>query len=569
MSAVSRSGTVTARAPSLLRLAHQMVGDPGAAADLVARVVSRQRMRRALAGADDEVVVAALVRAALHTRAEVTDGTRLAALPRRERIAIVLAFAVGWDATGIAEAMGTTPRRVLADVRRGLAVAPEQEWRRLLADDGWDIVSGADIDRRSVTAARRRRSHRRAGLLAAGAALTLVVGVIDLAVRVVTAPPPPPPTANVDGLLPWPARGPLIRDTRFIHAATSLWSRSPRAPRGRIYVLYAGRVGAGRLAVLQAIGPDRQPQIAVVADHDVTFNNPRLKLDLVEPLPRTDLPVLLVPYDGNLEIPGLTSGPGSRVLQALVAPNIDAVDERSSRAPASQAPRPGFSQQSLRDGLSEPWLDLSGSVPDTAVRAYRHGLVVFTGLVAPTALVPRPASGAQTAPPAAWRGLPAALDPDVLNDDILWWEETCHDPATPVSLVWVGRARAVTSSIRLELVQCAGHRVSARWVDGGGQGARWIGTTSREADAYAVLVLPDSVAPATVVAVGSTEVSAVDIGGVRTRGRVGQETARGGLVPPVAVHGEGGARLRVAFAPLPSPPAGGFVLTPPPQEQAG
>jgi len=51
----------------------------------------------------------------------------------------------------------------------------------------------------------------------------------------------------------------------------------------------------GRLAVLQAIGPDRQPQIAVVADHDVTFNHPRLKLDLVQALPRTDLPVLLIP----------------------------------------------------------------------------------------------------------------------------------------------------------------------------------------------------------------------------------------------------------------------------------
>jgi hypothetical protein len=526
-------------------------------------------MRRALAGADDEVVVAALVRAALHTRTVVTDGTRLAALPRRERVAIVLAFAVGWDAAGIAEAMGTTVRRVLADVRRGLALAPEQEWRRVLADDGWDIVSGADMDRRAATAARRRRSHRLTGLMAAGAALTLAVGVIDAAVRVVTAPPPPPPTANIDGLLPWAPRGPMIRDQGFVTAATSLWARSPRAPRSRVYVLYAGRVGAGRLAVLQAIGRDGQPQIAVVADHDVTFNNPRLKLDLVEPLPRTDLPVLLVPYDGNLEIPGLTSGPGSRVLQALVAPDIDAVDERSSRAPATQAPRPGFTQQSLRDGLSEPWLDLSGSVPDTAVRAYRHGLVVFTGLVAPTALLPRPASGARTPPPAAWGGLPASLDPDVLNDDILWWEQTCHDPAAPVSLVWVGRARAVTSAIRLELVQCTGHRVTARWVDGGAQGARWIGTTSLQADAYAVLVLPDSEAPATVVAVGSSNVSEVEIAGVPTRGRVAQGVARAGLVPPVAVRGQNGERLRVAFAPLPSPPAGGFVLSPPPTEQAG
>jgi hypothetical protein len=252
-----------------------------------------------------------------------------------------------------------------------------------------------------------------------------------------------------------------------------------------------------------------------------------------------------------------------------VAPGIDAIDERSSRAPATQAPRPGFSQQSLRDGLSEPWLDLSGSVPDTAVRAYRHGLVVFTGLVAPAALLPRPASGAQTPPPAAWAGLPASLDPDLLNDDILWWEQTCHDPSAGVSLVWVGRARAVTSPIRLEFVRCSGRRLSARWIDGGAQGARWIGTTALRADAYAVLVLPDSEAPATVVAVGSTDVTEVDIAGVRTPGRVARAAARAGLVPPVAVRGESGARLKVVFAPLPSPPAGGFILSPPPQDQAG
>jgi len=121
------------------------------------------------------------------------------------------------------------------------------------------------------------------------------------------------------------------------------------------------------------------------------------------------------------------------VLQALVAPGIEALDERSSPAPATQAPRP--------------------------------------------------ASGAQSLPQAAWSGLPTALDPAILNDDILWWEETCHDPSAPVSLVWVGRARAVTSPIRLELVQCGSRRLSARWLDGGGQGARWIGSTTASADA--------------------------------------------------------------------------------------
>ena len=546
---MSRSGTVSVRSPSLLRLAHQLVGDPRLAVELVATTVSRRGTRRALEAGDDEAVVGALVRAALRSRVS-ADGTRLAELPRRERVAVVLAFALGWDPGGIAEAMRTSARRAHADVRRGLALAPEREWRQLLADDAWDVHDAGNVDQRSATAARRRHSRQLRGAMALTALLTVVVGVVDVAVRVVTAPPPPPPTANVDGLLPWPARGPLIRDEQFLRVAIGRWTSSLRAPRSRVYVLYAGRVGAGRLAVLQAIGRNRQPQIAVVADHDVTFNNPRLKLDLVEPLTRTDLPVLLVPYDGNLEIPGLTSGPGSRVLQALVAPGIDAIDERSTRALATQAPRPGFSQQALRGGLSQPWLDLSGSLPDTAVRAYRHGAIVFTGLVARTALLPRPASGAQTPAPARWAGLPTTVDPDVLNDDILWWEQTCHDPAAPVSLVWVGRARAVTTPVRLELVRC-GARLSARWLDGGPQGARWIGSTSRPADAYAVLVFPESEAPSTLITVGTRSVAEISIDAARTVGRVAQAATKADLVPAITIRGANGERLAVAFAPPP------------------
>ena len=328
---MSRFGTVSARAPSLVRLAHQLVGDPRIASDLVARVVSRRRMRQALDRADDEVVVSALVREALRNRAAVADGTRLAALPRRERVAVVLAFALGWDPAGIAEAMGTSARRVQADVRRGLAVATEQEWRGLLADDQWDVDAGG-VDKRSAAAARQRHSRQRTGWIAACAALTLVVGVVDATVRVVTAPPPLPPTAHVHGLLPWSARGTLVRDERFLAASTAIWRRSKHPPGGRVYVLYAGRIGDGRIAVLQAASATGA-HVAVVADHDVTFRHPKLKLDVVAALPRGDVPVLTVPYDGNLGIPGLTTGPGSRVLQALAAPSIDQVDERSSRTP--------------------------------------------------------------------------------------------------------------------------------------------------------------------------------------------------------------------------------------------
>lgn len=554
---MSRFGTVSARAPSLLRLAHQLVGDPGLASDLVARVVSRRRMRQALDRADDDVVVAALVRAALRNRTAAEDVTQLAALPRRERVAVVLAFALGWDPAGIAEAMRTSARRVQADVRRGLAVAPEQEWRLLLAEDRWDVTDAAGVDKRSLAAARQRHTRQRTGWLAACAALTLVVGVVDATVRVVTAPPPLPPTAHIQGLLPWTPRGTLVRDERFLAAATAIWRRSPHPPSGRVYVLYAGRIGDGRIAVLQAAS-ETGALVAVVADHDVTFRHPKLKLDVVAPLPSGDVPVLTVPYDGNLGIPGLTTGPGSRVLQALVAPSIDQVDERSSRTPDGSftgatlvsSVRPGFRQLSLHDGLTEPWLDLSGSLPFTAVRVFRHGDVAFTGLVDPHGVQPRPVSGRLTPPPLQWAGLPHDMQAETVADDVLWWTETCRGRDATVSLVWSGSVRAVSTVVRLELVRCTGKPVSARWIKGGTDGAELFGESADPAAAYGVVVPPDSLAPATLVVVGATSVHAFDIGGVRTASRVARATATGAGLPSLVALSAGGRSLPVALGGL-------------------
>ena len=557
---MSTQGTVAGRTPALLRLAHQMVGDRTVATDLVARVESSRRLRRAIAGADDVPVVSALVRAALRLGAfEAPAGSPLGELSARERVAVVLAFAAGWDATGIAEAMRTRPRRVHGHVRRALTVCPEREWRALLADDSWDVLAGVEVDRRTVVAVRRRRRRRLTGALATCTTLTLLVGVTVATVRIVTAPPPLPPTAHGHGLLSWEPRGALARDADFVRAATSLWTRSHLAPKGPVYVLYAGRVGDGRLAVLQAVGRDGRPAVAVVGDHDVTFRHPRLRLDVVAPLPRTDVPLLTVPYDGNLEIPGLTSGPGSRVLQALVAPTIDQVDERSIRAPADQLPRPGFSSLSLVDGLSEPWLDLSASsaLPATAVRAYRHGRITFVGLVSADGVQPRAGVGRSVPAPTDWTGLPTELPAATFADDVLWWAQICHGVTTAVSPVWVGRVRAVTTPVRLELVQCPGGPATARWLKGASQGAVSLGRSSTPADAYAVAVSPDSQAPFTLVVVGSSAVSGIRIGATSTSGRVARGEVFGG-VPRISARGRDGSPLTVAAARSPSPGADGF-----------
>ena len=461
---------------------------------------------------------------------------------------MVLAFAAGWDATGIAEAMRTSVRRVHAHVRRGLDIASERQWRALLADNSWDVAAGVELDRRTAAATRARRAHRGVMWTASGVVLTLAAGVIVAIVRVVTAPAPLPPTAHGHGLLPWQPRGALVRDAGFLTTTTSLWRGSNDRPRGRVFVLYAGRVGSGRLAVLQALGGDGKPTVAVVADHDVTFNRPRLRLDLVAPLPRDDVPVLTVPYDGNLAIPGLTSGPGSRVLQALVAPGIDEIDERSSRDPAERSPRPGFTRQELSHGLSEPWLDLSGSLPDTAVRASRKGRVVFTGLVARSGVQPREVDGPLSAPPSTWSGLPRNLDADTLTDDILWWEQVCHSPQTRVALAWAGRVRAVVTPVRLELVTCPGSRLSARWLDGEPKGAQWIGDSSELADALAAVVPPDSLGPSTLVVVGSSAVATIDIAGVATPGRVARALIKGTEPGEIVARDRDGRRLSVRLA---------------------
>jgi hypothetical protein len=541
----SYDGTVVGRAPALLRLAHQMLGDPAAAGEVVSSVLSRRRVRRAVAGSDDQVVVAALVRAVLRNGGGVvTTPSELDRLPLRSRIAVVLAFAAEWDADGIAEALRRSSRRVQGDVARALGDSGEAEWRRVLNGPQWEVAPTTDVTGRAVRMAGVRRSRLRHRALGAAAAATIVAGAVVAVVRVATTPSPPPPTARVQGLLAWPARGALIRDAALLDAATSLWRTSAQPPAGRVFVLYAGRVGIGRLAVLQALGADGRALLAVAADHDVTFGHPRLRLDAVAPLPRTDVPLLTVPYDGNLEIPGLTSGPGSRVLQLLVGPGIDHVDERDSRASPGQQPRPDFTDRTLSDGLSDAWLDLSGPLPDTAVRAYRHGHLVFTGLVQQHALQPVPLAARPVPPPARWSGLPRDLQVPAWTDDVLWWAEICRAPDVEVSLVWTGDVPDITGPVRLELVTCPGRPREARWVSGIGAGAlSFFDRGTGGVDAYVMLLPTASAAGPAVVVIGSTEVAAIEVEGRNVAGRVA--VGRLGRTGEVLAFDARGRRLRV------------------------
>jgi hypothetical protein len=505
-----------ASAPALLRLAHQLTGDPDVGRLVVVRALSRVLQRRHLGdeASLDELLTRQVLRALPGRLPRPLTPSPLDRLSRRERIATVLAFGPGWDAAGIADAMRSSPTRTRALVAAALRQSTQDEWERLLSGAQWSLPVPVSLLDEVAGGVRRGRRDHRLRLLGAGALAVAVAGAGVAVVRVATAPAPLPRTAHEPGLLPWPARGDLLRDESLLAAATRLWRAAPTGPPGRVYVLWAGRVGVGRLVVLQARDATRTPAVAVVAEHDVTFRHARLRLDAVSRIADPDPAMLLVPYDGNLNVAGLQSGPSQQVLQILVRPGVDFVDERSSTAPVTvPSLRPPFRARPLRQGLSQPWLDVNGDQPTTAVRAWSRGRVVFTGLVG-TAVTASAVLPAITDPPAAWAGMPRDLAPELLDDDALWWAQVCHHPRPAMSLVWADPTSPTRS--RMEFVSCAGGAWAAQYLSDGATGAEWGFTRVLRSTAAVVGRLPRT---GLLVVVGDRSVATVVLGANRFVGR--------------------------------------------------
>lgn len=520
----SREAYLSKRAPTLLRLAYQLTGDPAAAVEVVARAASRLARTSGPDVDRDRAMTGLLVRESVRRPAPPADASGFAlAMPPRQRAAVVLAFGPGWDADTIAEVTRTTPRRVRHDVAGALAAMPEQRWRDLLADPRWWVAEPPDLFRRAQMARASRRHRRSLMLLGAGSLAMLLAATTVAVVRVVTAPSPPPPTATDSRLLRWPARGDLVGDHRFIDAATRLWRASATPPTDEVFVLYAGNVGVGRLAVLQALTPGGAAAVAVVGDHDISFRHPRLQLVVVSPLPRTDVPVLAVPYDGNLNIPGLTAGPGSHVDQLLVAPGVERVDERSIRGQVV-GERPDFVVQPLTHGLSDPWLNLVRRHDVTAVRAYRPGRPPWVGLVLGNRVQPIPWRPDPAPPGREWDGLSHDFPAAGLADDMLWWAQVCGADESRTSLVWAGGAPGFPAGVRLERVRCgAGGAVVGHFLTGIGGSAVELASdrgSGRPTVVYAGLLQPPSPGNLSVVIVGSRGVAAVAGREVHEKGRV-------------------------------------------------
>ena len=507
---------VLAAAPALLRLAHQITGDPDTAVAAVVHALARRPVAPSYVDdvAVEEQLTRELVRS-LPARIAPTTRSMLDQLAPRVRLAAALAFGGGWDAQGIADVSGMSPGRVRSAVGEALALASQDAWEQLLAQPVWELSLPASLAVDVGRAAERRQADQRARLLAAAAVVVALVGGIVAVGRTVTAPAPPPPTAHEAGLLSWPPRGDLVRNTALVRAASKVWRRTAAGPTGRVYVLWAGHVGVGRLVVLQARDRHGEPAIAVVADHDVTFGHTALRLDLVDALQRTDQPWLAIPYDGNLNVAGLQSGPSQQVVQMLVRPDVDRITERSSASLVSPPDeRPSFRDQPLTDGLSQPWLVIRGDQPTSVVRAWSHGREVLTGeLLRFDAILPSsPVQPNITEPPVAWAGLPRSLPPATLADDALWWSQVCHSLSVTVSLVW---SAPHSPAARVEFVSCPGAGPSAQVLLDAPGGTAWAGTFAVAQNAVIVdrLLGPNASAVAVIgdksvahITVGSTHV---------------------------------------------------------------
>lgn len=540
------AGYVAARGGDLLTRARRLTGDDRRAEAVVVEALSGLPAS-ALRGADaDDVAERALLRAATRRRAPSAPAGEIPALPARQRALLVLRYVEGVGPEEAAELLGGSPRRLVAQAeaaRSSVAAAggpaDQEGLRRALSTP----PAAAPPDLLEWVRAAAAARHRRRLLVTTTVVVAAVVaGSTSAGAAALIRRAHQPRTPHVTGLLAWHPRGELAADASFVRQASAVWRRGHPGLR-TVYVLYAGRIGVGRLALLQALDQRGIGRVGLVADHDVAFNKAVLGLDVDASLPVKPPSLLLVPYDGNLGLPGLQPGPGSRLLQVLVAPGVDEVAKRGGNAPQN-APRPGFVALRITRGLSEPWLDLSGQQVVTALRAYRAGGPVSVGLV-PTGnrLDLEPVRIRVQRPPTGWTptGLPVA--PDVARDDALWLAQTGDGADVSVAPVWSAVGPPLGGPVRLELL---GDGRSAAVFDGVGAGAQLVVRFSEAADAYAGWVTTPTCLCA--VAVGSDRVARLLVGTPPRAfpGRVAVTAVGSGLDATVQAFDARGRPLRVA-----------------------
>ena len=208
--------------------------------------------------------------------------------------------------------------------------------------------------------ARRRRVVLIGGLVVVG--LLLAAGIIGSVVRSSDSGPP-----EGSGLLAWEPRGGMLSDHVLIDSAQALWRGATDVtgatvvpPEGEIYVLWADRIGAGRVVIMEAVGIDGKPYVVQASEQGEPA---ALGLDSVSELPVEQPIVLAVTYDGNLNIDGLEPGRGSALIQLLTEP------EETSGSTGLWKYEASFDGSDLElletkpSGMTETFLQLDASDP--------------------------------------------------------------------------------------------------------------------------------------------------------------------------------------------------------------
>lgn len=363
----------------------------------------------------------------------------LAALAPTQRALLVLCTYDGLDPREAAVPVGLSPRRAATETRAALLVIaaatglPVQRVPHAVLDTLRETAArvppiGDPLDamrEHVVTASRRVRRRALAGA-GVGAVVTMLVAASTLAGSQRQPAVTPAPVSVADGLLAWPTRGSLAGEDLFRDSALEVWRRVQ--PFTRPHPLFLGVIGSGRVAVLEGLAGGGAPYVAVVAEHGPK-DRTVLRLDSINRLGDPALPMLVIPYDGNTQIPGLTPAPLAFV-QALVAPRVTRLERRAPEGVVYDVP--------LRAGLSATWLsepraDRSRGI----VRAYRGGQLIFDGYVPLNDVAVQPVASTRVAPP--WPLLGDAVDDRRLRDDAVLFAARNAWSRVQITVMWAGR----------------------------------------------------------------------------------------------------------------------------------
>jgi hypothetical protein len=206
----------------------------------------------------------------------------------------------------------------------------------------------------------RRRAHRQRRNAALGVAVVLLLAAATLlapsALGRFTRPAPvaTDPAPPGSGLLEWPVSGPLAGDAKLVRDAAERWRRGSDGP---TRLLWAGRVGADRVVVLQALDADGRPTVAEVAGRGGTLRllavDPILDpgtvvLRLVDPAAGTSDRTLLLPRPGAASVTQLI---GNGVANPVPSGGVVVLDGDQGGEPVAVLDR---DSRVLGDGLVPP-----------------------------------------------------------------------------------------------------------------------------------------------------------------------------------------------------------------------